>query len=178
MGEVPAHDDWLTAPEAQRLRGLPYTKRREEARLGRWTAKRAVARTLALSEDPDDLPEVVIRNASDGAPEVFLDGRRAPVAISMTDRADWAVCVVVRGPGPIGCDLELVEPRSPAFVADYFTPAEQARVTAEPDRSDLLANLTWSAKESRMRPSRAPRPPAPTHTTSPVVPSSSSMLGL
>jgi len=28
----------------------------------------------------------------------------------------------------IGCDLEVVEPRSDAFVADYFTSEEQALI--------------------------------------------------
>ena len=52
----------------------------------------------------------------------------------------------------IGCDLEMVEPRSDAFVADYFTIEEQAlvaRASAE-DRPRLLA-LLWSAKESALK---------------------------
>jgi 4'-phosphopantetheinyl transferase len=53
----------------------------------------------------------------------------------------------------IGCDLELVEPRSANFVQDYFTSAEQRTVANPPfDASaDLLANLIWSAKESTLK---------------------------
>ncbi|MGI9646174.1 MAG: 4'-phosphopantetheinyl transferase family protein [Ilumatobacteraceae bacterium] len=151
MADLPAHDDWLTEPEATRLRGFSYTKRREEARLGRWTAKRALGLTLGCPAEPASLRELVIRNAADGAPEVFIDARRAPVSISMTDRGDWAVCTVVEGHNDLGCDLELVEPRSDAFVRDWFTEAERAGVAASPDEHDLLANLIWSAKESALK---------------------------
>lgn len=151
MADLPAHDHWLTEPEATRLRGLVYTKRREEARLGRWTAKRAVAATLGLAgDDHAALRDVVIRNASDGAPEVHLPDGPAPVAISMTDRADWAVCAVVAGVS-LGCDLELVEPRSRAFVADYLTHTEQRVVAGAAGERDLYANLMWSAKESALK---------------------------
>lgn len=149
--DVPDRDDWLTAPEAERLNAMRYTKRRDEARLGRWTAKQAVARALGRSPEPAALRAVVIRNASDGAPEAFLDDEPAGVAISMTDRAGWGVCTVTGGPAALGCDLELVEARSDRFVADYFTAAERATVTASPDDHDLLANLIWSAKESALK---------------------------
>lgn len=53
----------------------------------------------------------------------------------------------------LGCDLELIEPRSAAFVRDYFTPAERAYVSGQPAgaRRDLAANLVWSAKESALK---------------------------
>jgi 4'-phosphopantetheinyl transferase len=52
----------------------------------------------------------------------------------------------------MGCDLEMIEPRSDAFVADYFTLEEQALVAraAPADRPRLLA-LLWSAKESALK---------------------------
>ena len=151
MHDLPEHDDWLTDPEAQRLRSFRYTKRREEARLGRWTAKHAVAATLGFDPDIEVLRDLVIRNASDGAPEVFIAGQPAGVRISMTDRADWAVCTVLADDVELGCDLELVEPRSAGFVRDWFTDAEQEFVFAHPDDHDLLANLIWSAKESALK---------------------------
>jgi 4'-phosphopantetheinyl transferase len=154
MADVPDHDDWLATPEAERLQSFAYTKRREEARLGRWTAKQALAHALGRDRDPATLRELVIRNAADGAPEAFLGTTRVPLHISMTDRADWAACTVAPtapvGRSDIGCDLEVVEPRSPQFVADWFTPAEQELVAGGAER-DLLANLIWSAKESALK---------------------------
>ncbi len=150
--EVPAHHDWLTPAEAERIESFRYPKRRLETRLSRWTAKQAVGRALNRPvTDAVDLRAVSIRNASDGAPEAFIDGDPAPVSISMTDRADWSVCIVTAPSVAVGCDLELVEHRSATFVTDYFTPAEQRAVAANPDRHDLLANTIWSAKESALK---------------------------
>ncbi len=152
MHDLPVDDGWLTPPESERLRRFTYTKRREEARLGRWTAKHALASTLGLDPVEDTLRGLVVRNAPDGAPEVFIDDRPAPLSISMTDRADWAVCTVVESATcSIGCDLELVEPRSRAFVRDWFTPFERDVVADRPDHHDLLANMIWSAKESALK---------------------------
>jgi 4'-phosphopantetheinyl transferase len=127
---------------------MSYEKRYSEARLARWTAKQAIAQTLRLPTE--SLGSVEVRNAPDGAPEAFVDGNDADVEIAMTDRADWAVCMVAPGPARIGCDLELVEPRSRAFVADYLTGPEQQTVAQAPDQ-DLAANLIWSAKESALK---------------------------
>lgn len=151
LHEVPPHDDWLTPPEAQRINGFRFAKRRTETRLSRWTAKHTVALALDVPTGPPSLRSISIRNAADGAPEALLSDGPAPVSISMTDRADWSVCVVVDASVGIGCDLELVETRSPAFVADYFTAAEQRAVAAEPLRHDVLANAIWSAKESALK---------------------------
>ena len=150
MSDLPADNGWLTPPETERLQRFTYTKRREEARLGRWTAKHALAGVLGVPADADTLRSLVIRNAADGAPEAFVDDRPAGVSISMTDRADWAVCTVTSGEISIGCDLEVVEPRSALFVRDWFTASEQ-RWVDDLDDHDLAANLVWSAKESALK---------------------------
>ena len=51
-----------------------------------------------------------------------------------------------------GCDLETVEPRSDAFVADYFTVDERNLIarSSKQERPLLLA-LLWSAKESALK---------------------------
>jgi 4'-phosphopantetheinyl transferase len=52
--------------------------------------------------------------------------------------------------------VELVEPRSLAFVADYFTAKEQVRVARESTKNrDRLVTLLWSAKESTLKALRA-----------------------
>jgi 4'-phosphopantetheinyl transferase len=58
-----------------------------------------------------------------------------------------------RAGGRIGCDLELVEPRTAAFIRDYLTVNERRFVAAalsETER-DRRANLVWSAKESALK---------------------------
>lgn len=157
LGDVEPDDAWLSAPEAERLASFRFEKRRSETRMSRWTAKSAVGRVLGLPVDGrqglEQLRRIGIRNAADGAPEALLDGEPAGVSVSATDRADWAVCVVARDPSiGVGCDLELVEPRSSGFVADWFTEHERSMVAeAGPDGHDLVANLVWSAKESGLK---------------------------
>jgi phosphopantetheinyl transferase len=52
----------------------------------------------------------------------------------------------------LGCDLETIEPRSDAFIADYFTIEEQELVarTSLVDQPRILA-LLWSGKESALK---------------------------
>ena len=154
---LPADPAWLTPREREWAARFRFAKRRDDYLLGRYVAKRAVVRALALPDDPAALARVDVRNKRDGAergaPEVFVADQPAPLEISITDRAGWGVCVV-RDPGArLGCDLELVEPRSAAFVEDYLTAAEASRVraAAAEETRQLLANLFWCAKESALK---------------------------
>jgi 4'-phosphopantetheinyl transferase len=151
--DVPASGDWLTPAESARLASLRFPKRRSEVRLARWTAKLALAAALGLEDDAATLAGIEIRPAATGAPAAFLGEEPAPVAVSLTDRADWAVCLVAPGDLAVGCDLELVEPRSDAFVRDWLTRAEQDLVlgAAPGEPRQVLANLVWSAKESALK---------------------------
>jgi 4'-phosphopantetheinyl transferase len=150
IDEVPADDSWIDTAMAKRFSRMRYTKRISEARLSRWAAKRAVAATLGVRPDPENLRRIFISNAPDGAPEAFFDDKPIGAVIAMTDRADWAVCAILDGGGRVGCDLELVEERSAAFVADYFTEQEQRAVAAAFD-ARVAANVLWSAKESALK---------------------------
>ena len=92
IGDVAQDEAWLDDELARRLATMRYAKRYSEARLGRWTAKLAIARTLGLALDLSTLRAVVVRNAPDGAPEAYVNGSHLDGVIAMTDRADWAVC--------------------------------------------------------------------------------------
>jgi 4'-phosphopantetheinyl transferase len=154
--DVPQRSDWLSASEAARLNDMRFAKRRADWRLGRWTAKRAVAVCLNVPAHPQGLAEMEIRPAPSGAPEVFFANKSAPVTISLSHRAGTAVCAVALSGAALGCDLELIEPRSDGFVADYFTTEEQALVARAfaADRPRLCA-LLWSGKESALKALRA-----------------------
>jgi 4'-phosphopantetheinyl transferase len=150
---LPADASWLAPGEALRAAGMRFTKRRTEYLVRRWAAKHAVATELGLPFDPVSLARVEVRNAATGAPEVWVDGLRTGLGVSLTDRAGWAVCLVCAEPMAVGCDLEVVEPRSPAFVREFFTETERRAVRAagwEADRQ-VVANLIWSAKESALK---------------------------
>jgi 4'-phosphopantetheinyl transferase len=150
--DLPAGTDWLSASEAARINGMRFAKRRAEWLLGRWTAKQAVAAYWKVRAKPRRLASIEIRSAASGAPEVFLAGKAAGVAISLSHRAGRAVCAVAPPDAVLGCDLEVIEPRSDAFVSDYFTDDEQALVAgaAQADQPRVVT-LLWSAKESALK---------------------------
>jgi 4'-phosphopantetheinyl transferase len=150
--DVPAHDDWLSLREAACLRGMRVAKRRSDWRLGRWTAKQALAAYWRLANQVYTLSEIEIFAAASGAPQVFVSGRPAGVSISLSHSDGAAICAVTRSGAAVGCDLELIEPRSQGFITDYFTPEEQELVAgAATARQSQLATLLWSAKESALK---------------------------
>ena len=149
--DVPDHDGWLTPAERAVRSSLRPGPRRSDWLLGRWVAKRAVARALAKSSGPVDVSRVEVMAAVDGAPEI----RRSPKtigAISLSHRAGHGFAVARLEGATLGCDVELVEPRTARFVQDYFTPAERdLAAAAGAAERDLVVNLVWSAKESALK---------------------------
>jgi 4'-phosphopantetheinyl transferase len=150
--DVPPENDWLSAAEAILLKGKRFAKRRADWRLGRWTAKRALASFWNSPASPLALAEIEICPAPTGAPEVRLSDSPAAVSISLSHRAGRAMCAVSLSGQALGCDLEIIEPRTEAFVADYFVSEERELVAraSEPERFQLLA-LLWSGKESALK---------------------------
>jgi 4'-phosphopantetheinyl transferase len=145
---VRAGDGWLSTGEAEKQATLTVPIRRRDWRLRRWTAKEALAAALGAALGP--WTEVDIGNTAGGAPEARRKGAQLGLSLSLTDRAGWAACALAPGGTAVGCDLELIEPRSAVFVADWFTPAEQQLVARAADPA-LAANLLWSAKESALK---------------------------
>lgn len=149
--ELPATADWLSAAERGQAGALRYAKRRTDFLLARWTLKLAVSKVFGWPDDPDVLARIESRPAPTGAPRLYVDGQPVARGVSLSDRAGCAVCLVAGSAVSVGCDVELVEPRSAAFVADYLTEAEQ-RLVGPPGRlRDTAANLIWSAKESALK---------------------------
>lgn len=129
--------------EVEVLAGLRFEKRRADWRLGRFASKAAVAIWLGVPPG-----RVEVAAAPDGAPEAWLDGRRAPASLSLSHRAGRALAVVGEADTALGCDLELVEPRSRAFLNDWLAPSERGLPAAAGARRDIVANLLWTAKEA------------------------------
>ena len=158
-GSLPDGLEWLSGAERARLGTMRFTKRRTEYLLRRWVGKRALAAHLGLDTDAASLARIEVLNRVSGAPHLVLDGAPAPWEISLSDRAGCAVALVAAldgdEPAPVGIDLEVVEPRSPGFVADFLTPAEQARLPGATDDGplgrDAAVNLVWSAKEAALK---------------------------
>ena len=114
--DLPSGGAWLTADEATRASGMSFTKRRtrvppaalglQSGRRRRRPACRRIPRLWPASRSPTG-PAVRRLWPVDGVPTA-LD-------VSLSDRAGWAVCLVGSGLGRVGCDLEIVEPRSAGF---------------------------------------------------------------
>jgi len=157
--DVPDGVEWLSAGERARLGSLRFAKRHTEFRTRRWTAKQTLARMLGLDTDPAALATIEIGHESGGAPFVCIERqRREDLEVSLSDRAGWAVCLARqatggREPAGLGIDLEIVEPRSEAFVDDFFTSGERewVRRLAPGDTRHAAANLIWSAKEAALK---------------------------
>ena len=162
--QLPAAADWLTAAERGWAAGLRYTKRRTDFLLSRWNLKLAVARVLGWPQEPASLARIEVRPAAmtgdpeggtgrrgAGAPVLYLDGQPTGRGLSLSDRAGCAICLVADRDVRLGCDIELAEPRSDAFVRDYLTEAERQLVAGAGAGRDTIANLVWSAKESALK---------------------------
>src|SRR5579863_1302068 len=152
QADIAPADDWLSAGEVVRLNSMPFPKRRADWRLGRWTAKHAAALYLGVPSHQQALSDIEIRPAPCGAPEVFLAGKPAAVIISLSHSNGHAVCAVAAHDAALGCDLEIIEPRSDGFVTGFFAAEEQAWIARSPasDRPRLAA-LIWSGKESALK---------------------------
>jgi 4'-phosphopantetheinyl transferase len=150
--DVPLENDWLSARELACLNSLRFPKRRADWRLGRWTAKRALAAYCDVPSHSQSLVKIEIHPAPSGAPEVFFFSQPAPVTISLSHSAGTAMCAIARSSVSLGCDLEAIEPRARAFVTDYFVDEEQALIARlRADDRPQLVTLLWSAKESTLK---------------------------
>jgi 4'-phosphopantetheinyl transferase len=147
----------LSASEQAVLARLQVPKRRQEWLLGRLAAKSLVRHHLRAKGQPEaPLFAIVIEAAADGAPTVAWPGAGghsdwSRLRISISHREGVAVAALSTA-GPVGVDLELVEPRSAGFVEDYFTEAEQRRIRSTPAAErDVIVMALWSAKEAALK---------------------------
>src|SRR6266567_2426227 len=150
--DVPSENQWLSSREATCLSRMRFLKRRTDWRLGRWTAKHALASRLNLVPDINALAMMEILAAPSGAPEVFFNEHPAGIAISISHSGGTALCATAPLGTTFGCDVETIEPRSDAFVDDYFTVDERALIErASVDERPLILALLWSGKESALK---------------------------
>ncbi len=150
LSDVPESDDWLSPEERRIVSGLRFPKRRNDWRLGRWTAKQAIC-AFQMKKNPT-LSFLEIRAALDGVPEAFWADGSESVSISISHSKDRGLCVVGPLDFSVGCDLEWIETREDNLVQDYFTPEEIALSTQAPEKErGMVINLIWSAKETTLK---------------------------
>ena len=149
--EIPAGDAWLGPRESEVLAALRFPKRHADWRLGHYAAKRAAAAWLRRLTDPASLARLEVLADEAGAPHLHGDDGTT-LALSLSHRAGWALAAVAPPDVALGCDLELIQTRSAAFVADYLTAHEQTLVEAADvwDRAHWTT-LIWCVKECALK---------------------------
>lgn len=134
----------MSRRERVALRRYTIEKRRSDWRLGRFAAKAAASSWLRVEP-----AQVEVLAAPDGAPVAHVGGEPAPVAVSLSHRAGRALAVAGPAAAALGSDLELLEPRSGAFVREWLASPDRGLLeTLPPPRRSLAANLMWTAKEA------------------------------
>lgn len=154
--------EWLSSEEGDYWATLKTEKRRRDWALGRRTGKRLVIeflkeRTGRLFADD----QVVIMPHGDGWPLVAipaLNEKSPPITLSISHSHEYVFCAVMEGPEkPLGVDIEKIEPRTAAFIEDYFTLAEQTFLNSVTTTSvattqlDTTVNTIWSGKEAALK---------------------------
>jgi len=145
---------YLTPYELERLSMLRFPKRRAEWLHGRWTMKyllrHSAGEYAALSATL-----VQLKNEPEGMPylEKMPEAKRLAVPISISHREHRAFCALTTARSiRVGVDLELVEPRPPSFLQDFFTAQEYASGLALSGlERDVWFTLLWSLKESVLK---------------------------
>ena len=93
LADVPDGDTWLSKKERKLLSGLHIPKRRNDWRLGRWTAK-----CTCRAYQPEIFPEfsqMEIIAAEDGGPDIYrVEDNCPPYSISISHSNDRGFCTV------------------------------------------------------------------------------------
>jgi 4'-phosphopantetheinyl transferase len=152
LADVPLTGSWLSAQEQAQLARFRVAKRRDDWRLGRWTAKQAVSLYLGRERDFVALSQLEIRASPDGAPEAFFADHPAPVSLSISHSKGRSFCAVGDRALAVGCDLEWIESHEENFVVDYSVAEEIALVEQAPAAErPMFITLIWCAKESALK---------------------------
>ena len=148
---------FLSGHERQAYAQLAFAKRRREWLLGRWTAKHLL-RLSEASHRRSPLHTIGVHNDPDGAPYLSVAGEgRLSASLSISHRDELALCAISLPGGAesvvaTGADIERIEPRSLAFVRDFFTAQETEQVQlCPPALRDVLVAVIWSTKESALK---------------------------
>lgn len=150
--DLPSGETWLSDAEIACVSERWVPKRRRDWLLGRWTAKCALARYFGMELNQETFRRYSILPTQSGAPVGLLNRQSIGASLSISHRDGRALAVIGSGQASLGCDLEIAEAHSRAFIEQFFTPSEIEQL----ERSNLgagssLETLIWSAKESVLK---------------------------
>jgi 4'-phosphopantetheinyl transferase len=152
QSDVPDEDWWLSDKERALLAGLRFPKRRNDWRLGRWTAKQAAHFCISENIGQRRLADLEIFAAPDGAPQLFVNGIPASLSISLSHSERYGFCAIAKHGVALGCDLEFIQQHDENLAEDYFVDEEKALLLRFPGlRRDVALTLIWSGKEAALK---------------------------
>lgn len=136
--------DVLPPDERTQAKGFGSEKRRREFALGRATARALLSERLAVAP-----PDVPLRVADDGAPELDEPALYVSIAHAATTAQTLAVAAV--GTRPLGVDLEPIRPRRPDLYRFLLHPDEYDVLEQLPHEHDAAQVLLWTLKEATLK---------------------------
>ncbi len=156
--ERPRH--WLSSSEWEVYRSFPAPRRQRDWLVGRLAAKRVLQAAVqdATGAAPD-LSSICITNHSNGAPRPSItdweDDQESVfpyhLSISHRDGHGFAAASPIEQ-GPLGADLERIEPRMEGFTEEFFTCEELDWLeNALPSERDTWVTALWSTKEAALK---------------------------
>lgn len=150
LKDVPDQLDWLHPSELEIYGSFRFEKKQKDWLLGRWTAKNLLKNCWFKG---NQLEEIAVLPGTNKAPFVYLNEKLQTYQISISHSHGQAFSITTDNNMQVGCDLEKVEKRSPAFLKDYFSAVEhELYATFELIFSDFeYYTLCWSAKEALMK---------------------------
>ena len=142
---------FLSALELRRLQEMRFPLRVRSFLLGRLAAK-VVLQQYPACQTLEPM-QITVANRPEGTPYALVAGEELDVSISISHSRETAVSAFLAAPGfSVGVDLEALEPRSRAFLADFFTADEVDFVDSRPGPEQVFwANCIWSAKEAVLK---------------------------
>ena len=154
QADVSPQDHWLSETETALLDEMRFLKRRADWRLGRWTAKNALAARLNLPARA--FSSLEIRPAKSGAPQAYFLDKLCPVSISLSHRDGKAVCVLADARTPLRqLRRGLLDPRRAGvdFTCSWSRPrgTDHAAVEREGEHSQSPGDWAPSRHSQRSR---------------------------
>lgn len=144
----------LSDAERETLSTKTVRKRRQEWLAGRIAAKALLLRHLGLELDRAGQVEVLAdEDRRPVAHGLAPDGSRTPIPLSVSiSHRGGAVGAALATAGSVGLDIEVMEPRSEALLADHFTGREASMMGGLGGEEGTFAiALFWSVKEAGLK---------------------------
>lgn len=141
---MPAAETFLSAREREYYDTLKLPKRRGEHALGRYAVKLLIAENFLARP----LEQIEVLRTESGAPELFVDGERSEIKISLSHSNKTAVAMASaeKGVKAVGVDIEKIEARSKKWAEQcfYFTEFTDGA-------GDEFFTTLWAKKEAVLK---------------------------